>query len=101
MLHLKRVRQVVRALKRDFPLDRPVCVRTFAELYDGPHRLYGTCHLRPSGFAICLARNDDVSVMIDTLWHEWTHALLWPRCRYRHSRDFWNQYGEIYRKYLD
>lgn len=91
----------LRDLKRDFPLRHPVSVRTHEALTDSDgHRLFGCVTRGESAFRILLARGD-VSVMIDTLWHEWTHALLWPRCTQRHSKAFWTQYGKIYARYQD
>jgi len=92
----------LRKLKRDFPLNRVVSVRTYTVLTDSDgNRLYGCMDKINEEFKICLLRHDDVSIMIDTLWHEWTHALLWPRCRFRHSKQFWQTYGKIYALYQD
>ncbi len=90
----------LRKLKRDFPLSKPVEVRTFGTLMDGEDRLFGTAELVGNRYKIQIARFDE-STMIDTLWHEWTHCLLWPRCRYRHTKTFWTAYGRIYSHYQD
>jgi hypothetical protein len=79
-----------------------VQVRTVERLVsDEGHRLHGTAELIGDVFRITIARHEDVSVQIDTLWHEHTHCLLWPRCKYRHSKKFAETYFAIYRHYLD
>ena len=96
------VRRAMARLKRDFPLSRPVQVRTLERLVCGKgHRLFGTANLIGERFVITLQRHADISVQIDTLWHEWTHCLIWPRCKYRHSSRFWMTYGQIYSHYQD
>lgn len=98
-----RLRREIRSLKRDFPLRCPVSVRTFEGLHTHgcKEKIFGCVQKGPPTFEIWLERNMDVFVQIDTLWHEWTHCLLWPRCRVRHSQAFWDTYGRIYRHYQD
>lgn len=92
----------LRHLKRDFPLSRPVRVRTYDSVRDEEGtRLFGCASLRNGVFLIMIERHADMSVQIDTLWHEWTHCLIWPRCRRRHSKHFWRVYGQIYSHYQD
>lgn len=99
---MKKVWKYLRWLKRDFPLQIPVIVRTYPEIKDhSGHDLHGTCDLVNGVFRICLSRKYDEASMVETLWHEWTHCLVWPRCKYRHTRRFSDQYFAIYRKYLD
>lgn len=97
-----RVRRAMAKLKRDFPLSRQVRVQTVERLVcEKGHRLFGTANLIGERFVITLQRHIDISVQIDTLWHEWTHCLVWPRCKYRHSARFWMAYGQIYSHYQD
>lgn len=96
-----RLRDAVRNLDRDFPLRDAVQVRTVATLicpYRG--RLFGMAE-RPKWFVITIQRHADMSVQIDTLWHEWTHCLVWPDCREKHDERFWRTYGRIYSHYQD
>lgn len=96
-----KVRKYLRLLKRDFPLRKPVQVRTCEELKQDGHVIHGTCDLVGDVFRISLSRKFTESEQIETLWHEWTHALIWPHCKYRHTKRFSDQYFAIYRKYLD
>lgn len=87
-------------LKRDFPLDRPVSVRTYANLKCSEgQRMFGLCSLNSAGFLIKISHADD-AVAVDTLLHEWAHALLWEIDQ-SHNRRFWDQYAKIYRFYLE
>lgn len=98
-----RVLRTLRTLKRDFPLPHPVRVRTVETLMLDGHRLFGCMTMTKNDdvFLITLQRHPDISVQVDTLWHEWSHCLLWPRCKYRHSARFWAAYGQIYSHYQD
>ncbi len=96
-----KVRKYLRLLKRDFPLRKPVKVRTYPKLKHDGYELHGTCDLISGVYRISLSRNFTESENIETLWHEYVHALLWPRCKYRHSKAFWECYGRIYRHYQD
>lgn len=99
---MKRLWKHLRNLKRDFPLGRPVSVRTHKSLVDHENnRIYGSADLIDDSFRINILRHEDESVCIETLWHEWVHCLLWPRCKFRHSKIFWECYGKIYTKYQD
>lgn len=96
-----KVRKYLRLLKRDFPLRYPVAVRTRKTMTHDGHKLHGTCDLVDGVFKISLSREFTESEIIETLWHEWTHARIWPHCKYRHTKRFSDQYFAIYRKYLD
>ena len=99
---LLKVRRHIAKLKRDFPLDLPVRVRTFKKLVNHSNdRLFGAAAKLNGHYEIYIQRHADASVQIDTLWHEWAHCLLWPRCRLRHSAAFWAVYGKIYSHYQD
>jgi hypothetical protein len=91
----------VRRIKRDFPLSHPVSIRTHKSIKwrDGTV-IFGDCCFRNGRFHIRVARAKDESVMVDTLFHEVAHALVWDR-EQGHKRRFWDQYGAIYRFYLD
>jgi hypothetical protein len=90
----------VRRLKKDFPLNHSVSIRTFKTIKDeNGHRLFGDCELVNGKFLIRIARSSDESVMIDTFWHEISHALV--GVEHGHKRCFWDQYSKIYRHYLE
>ena len=89
-------------LKRDFPLRLPVHVETAACITCSKGSHYFGMAIEIVGvFLIVIADTYDTSQQVDTLWHEWTHCLLWPRCKYRHSARFWTAYGKIYSHYQD
>ena len=103
-----RLRKYVAKLKRDFPLkSASIRVRTAKILLGDPdkkgkrHRIFGTACRYEDYDLIIIERHADLSIQIDTLWHEWTHLILWPKCKYRHTKLFWCKYGEIYHHYLD
>lgn len=101
--YLRKLLKHLRNLKRDFPLQHPVKVRTYKNYVDadGKTRLYGTTSFRNGVFVIELLRHRDPSIIVDTLWHEWAHALIWDEHDFSHGREFWQTYGKIYRKYQD
>ena len=90
----------VRRLRADFPLAHPVSIRTYKTVKDeNGHRLFGDCELVNGKFLIRIERGEDESVMIDTLWHEISHALV--GVEHGHKRCFWDQYSKIYRHFLE
>jgi hypothetical protein len=96
----KKFWKYVARLKQDFPLDRPVSVRTYAKLNDASGaRLFGDCSLNSKGFLLRVAHGDE-AVCVDSIFHEWSHALLWDADQ-SHKRRFWDQYSKIYRFYLE
>lgn len=102
----KRVRKYLQKLKKDFPLRKKVRVRTFENLVDedGKSMLYGVTWNCDDSFLIWLNRSLHEETVIDILFHEWAHCLMWsrwPRSHSKHSTAFWKIYGEIYRRYVD
>ena len=90
----------VSRLKKDFPLNHPVSIRTFKTIKDEcGHRLFGDCELVNGKFLIRIERGEDESVAIDTIFHEWCHVLV--GIEHGHNRRFWDQYGAVYRFYLE
>jgi hypothetical protein len=91
-------------LKNDFPYHKKVVVRTvpYKTLLQDGRRIYGYCEYKPKtdSFIIVIERNVEIAIMIDILWHEYSHVLTWDTIK-MHCNKFWKQYGEIYRKYLD
>lgn len=96
-----RLAKSLKNLKRDFPLNRPVNVRTFDKISCRERgRLFGCMFVRNDRFIIWIERNQDIAVQIDTLWHEWTHCILWPKSK-THRGQFWPVYGRIFHHYQD
>lgn len=96
-----RLSRALRKLKRDFPLSCPVRVRTVEKLVCSERgRLFGCMEKHGDMFTIHIERHPDISVQIDTLWHEWAHCLLWPKSK-NHRGQFWPVYGRIFSHYQD
>lgn len=90
------------ALKRDFPLPIPVHVETVACITDEEEsQFFGMADKILGVFLIVITDTYDLTQQVDTLWHEWTHCLIWPRCRHRHSKQFWAACGRIYSHHQD
>jgi hypothetical protein len=97
-----RLEHAVESLKRDRPLPKRVSVIVVPSIDPTcASNRYGEMNLFKRGFQIKIWDHVDIGVQIDTLWHEWAHCLLYPKCKYRHSKLFWTTYGRIYSRYLD
>lgn len=96
-----KMHKFLRKLKRDFPLRKPVRVRTYKNLTCEGYKIYGSFRDNGDTYEISIARHEDESIMIDTLFHEWCHAMLSPKCTVRHTDLFFKTYGQVYRHYLD
>lgn len=66
-------RKVVEGLRRACPAAKPVVVRT-AWL---PRTTLGECVRRPQRFVVRLNMAMSESMAVETLCHEWAHALAW------------------------
>ena len=66
-------RRVLAHLRSSCPAARPVVVRTSYM----SHTIAGECRVRPSRFVICLNDTMGQDEAIETLLHEWAHALAW------------------------
>lgn len=65
------------ALKKQFPLSKPLRVRYLDECANGSQ--HGNCDVSKSGksFIIELGLQNDIANMLAWLMHEWTHARIW------------------------
>ena len=70
-------RGVLAKLRLELPPARPVVVRTkvFQEIY--PAMTFGECVRRSERYVIRLNAKMDQNMAIETLCHEWAHALAW------------------------
>lgn len=94
------------ALKRDFPVDLAVSIRTvpYKTLKDeNGCRIRGQCIFYDDNISVRLLieRHTDVSTMIDVLWHEWTHIRHGMPQRKDHPLEFWKEHGRIANFYND
>lgn len=103
---IKKFWKRVNQLKQDFPANVPVAVNTkpFGQVLSEGKRMYGLCswYGPNNGYRITIERNQDVSIMLDTLWHEYAHALVGVPERKPHPLGkYWRTYGKIYNYYQD
>ena len=103
----KRILYRIRQVKFDFPTGKRVEVRIkpYKTLFQNGHPIYGYCTYskKRDVFTIYIEQNEDASIMVDILWHEYAHILTWDSWQKssKHCNKFWTVYGTIYRKYQD
>lgn len=101
---MKRFWASVRDLKRDFPVDMTVSIRTkpHGTIKIDKHRCFGLCHFKDDGSIQILIERGDESVMIDTVRHEWAHARTGsPKTKNHPITTFWMEHGRIVNFYND
>jgi len=88
-----RLRQVLRWLRRSYPVETPVVVRLRARQPDA----HGECHLG-DGRALIRITCDSEQVMVESLLHEWCHVLR-SECPLRwkgdHDGIYWAIFGHV------
>lgn len=90
-------RKVISFLKRSCPLAYPVNVR---RLKLSEH-LDGDCGFSNDKFLIRINKNLPDHEAIETLLHEWAHAVAWDRCPVDEHCDEWGKaYSRVYRAFL-
>lgn len=106
----KRIKQLIKWLKHHYPTPQPTIVKWVDHLPLAPDEKvtyytrirgdYGICYRYTSGRCIILLskRANTSSVAVETLLHEWVHALI--KKPGHHSR-FWIKYGKIYTHYYE
>jgi hypothetical protein len=117
-----RTRQMEVWLNQYFPTPYPVVVRwtkkIAADKNDSPQikkvGYYGECaYVKPNAvIRISFRLNREVSIAVETLMHEWAHAVVMPNERVwrkrekvgasqDHPDEFWLAMGRIYRAWYD
>ncbi len=85
-------------LRRNFPAQHIICVRS------KPMKKYqGTTRYSGKRFCIEINRKQCFLLRIDTLIHEWAHALTWFGAETHiddHSSEWGLAYARIYRAYI-
>lgn len=93
-------RKLLAWLHRNFGLECACHVRT-ATLKD----FCGyTSFCKPKGFTIKIHRNQCFQLRVDTLIHEWAHALTWFGAETKnedHSAEWAIQYAKVYRTFIE
>lgn len=85
-LGTKHLRKIVRMLRKDFPTNAPIRVERPAWFKLGYH---GDTNKGTKGYLIRLNRYEPCAMQIDTLLHEWAHALTWSRKDEPHHSMRW------------
>lgn len=117
----KRLRDIEEWLRANFPTTYPVVVRV--EKFGRENNCHGECYYLAGKLRIrlnrCTLDNPDFDEpgelergeMIETLLHEWAHAMVWPtvhaerhpknKTHHEHHQGYWAAYGSIYRAFYD
>jgi len=100
----ERLNQIHRCLCDHYPTPFPTDLRIRAR--PGCGHDFGGCDMIGRRIAIYLNPRYSRSVLIDTLFHEYAHALVWPNARvagYRpdHSPEWGIRYAELLEAWTD
>jgi hypothetical protein len=95
---VRKYRQFVLGLKKLCPADRPIRVRRIQR----PKAWgYGTCSQGEDAYYISLRASQTYNELVDTLCHEWAHALAWDDDPLDDHPDEWGiAYARVYRAML-
>ena len=99
-----RVHQVTNWLRSAHPAPYPADVRVIRIPQEDAINTLGDCVLYRRKFMIRISPAANWVNMIDTLLHEWAHALAWPRSSEAHRHpdhsDEWAlSYGRLFRSF--
>jgi hypothetical protein len=98
MTGLQKVNKTIKWLRKEFPARIPV--------YTVQRKLVGLCgdctYLRNADrFRIRIHKTDTYRLKLDTVIHEWAHALTWwPEPADDHSAAWGQEYARIYRAWI-
>ncbi len=108
-----RLRDIELWLKASFPTTYPVEVRVERIAAHDGRPVDGECYIgAPRKLRIRVSRDLERHTAIETLLHEYAHAVTWPtphaeshlrsqRVHADHSDAFWLAFGQIYRAFFD
>ena len=85
-------------LRRNFPTASIVRVQSI------PMEIHGVCCYEKKKFLITINRKKSFGLRIDTIIHEWAHALTWFGAETdveEHSAEWGIQYAKIYRTFIE
>lgn len=107
----QKFRLLLKKLRKRFPPRYPVRVRRpSGKSLKGQDAPYGVCWLSNDNkspedryFTIYISCKYPIETQIDTLLHEWAHALTWFKCKPGQDHgDPWSEaYGKLYREYIE
>jgi len=81
-------------LKKKIPPPHPICVQRVLLKED-----HGRCHFNGDRFTIVVDRRLSEEMAIETLLHEWAHAISWNSYK-PHGPKWGRAYSRVYRTYL-
>jgi len=97
----QRLRKTIRWLRKTFVPEKPfygACVYTEQRPLKN---LCGDCSNKGGWFLIRINKKSSYQVKLDTLLHEWAHALTWFEHKYEEHPNVWGEaYARIYRAWL-
>ena len=101
-----RIGQIVRWLQARHPTPYPVTVRVVRLPLEGRTYSFGDCVWRAKRFYIRVEARHPLAVQVDTLLHEWAHAVAHPFAALwsstpDHGETWALAYGRIYRDFHD
>jgi uncharacterized protein (DUF2344 family) len=83
-------RELIRKLRKSLPIDTPVSIRRVKLKADA-----GLTIFDGAKYVIKIASNQSFGVQIDSLLHEWAHALAMEEA-YRHKANWGIHYAKVY-----
>ena len=75
----------------------PPALRTVVRVGQIPRGSEGDCSESNNHLLVRVNKNLTWYIAIETLLHEWAHAVAWPREAEDHNRAWSDVYGKIYR----
>ena len=96
-------RKLLDWLKRNFPAEDCIHIRSVS-LSAGSARCHGWIQAEIGYFQINVSRNQCFALRVETLIHEWAHALTWFGAETHqedHSAEWGIQYAKIYRTFCE
>ncbi len=94
--------QFANKLRKKFPADRPIKVRTTKMPYSNKKdklRSFGDATEYDTCYVIRINKESDIIIQKDTLLHEWAHCLAgWDDEHDSHTEEWGVCYSNIYRE---
>jgi len=90
----------LRWLRRNFPVEFPVSVRS-CDMKDCGDTTFSD---KTQDFKVRIRGNQSLSLKLDTVLHEWAHVITWFGAEFQteaHGGEWGIAYARIYRTFLD
>ena len=102
-----RLHQVHRWLTTEYPTPHPTFLTLVRkDMRRVEEQVWGECYREGRRLHIEVTINQPWGIAVDTLLHEYAHALVWPHAHLEdyqkdHGSEWSLAYGRLYRKYND